>query len=337
MDLAAGLARRGHLVTLLAASGSRVRGVRGVDLGVDASRFAPADLAGRSPRADEDAQRDAFGRVRRWLDDHRDGIDIVHAHAYDAPAFDALRGLRPVVHTLHLPPGDPAIVAAASRAAEGGATLASVSAANVAAWTAAGATIGEILPNGIDVDAVPFGPARGGPLLFAARISPEKGPEIAIRAAERAGRDLLLAGAIYDPRHFDAQVRPRLGRRARYLGAVPRAELYRLMASAAALLAPVRWDEPFGLTVLEAQAAGAPVVAFARGGIPEIVIDGRTGWLVAADDEEAFVAAVRRIDTIDRSACRENAKRSTLDRMIRAHERLYVRLGASGSSVSLRS
>lgn len=325
-DLAAGLAARGHRVLLFATSGSRVTGVEAVDLGLDPGRFVPAVLATPAARQDEEAQRAAFARIAEWLAADRAAWDVVHAHAYDAPAFDALSALRPVVHTLHLAPVDPLVVAAAARAERTGAVLASVSRANARAWSAAGALVSEVLPNGIDVAAVPFSPAGGPSLLFAGRISPEKGPEVAVRAARRAGRPIALAGPIYDRGHFAEAVEPLLGADARYAGALPRAELYRLMGRSAAVLLPVRWDEPFGLVAVEAQAAGTPVVGFARGGLVELVDEGRTGILVPAEDEDALVAAIGRTGDLDRAACRRNAMRWTTGAMLDAHERLYARL-----------
>ncbi len=330
-DLAAGLAARGHRVLLFATSGSRVTGVEAVDLGLDPGRFVPAVLGRAAAREDDDAQHDAFARIARWLAAHHDAWDVVHAHAYDAPAFDALSALRPVVHTLHLAPVDPLVVAGAARAERAGSVLASVSRANARAWTAAGAPVSEVLPNGIDVAAVPFSPDGGASLLFAGRISPEKGADVAIRVARRAGRPVVLAGPTYDRGHFADAVEPLLGTDARYAGALPRVDLYRLMGRSAAVLVPVRWDEPFGLVVVEAQAAGTPVVGFARGGLVELVDEGRTGILVPADDEDALVAAIGRVGALDRSACRNSALRWTTGAMLEAHERLYARLARGGS------
>jgi glycosyltransferase involved in cell wall biosynthesis len=168
-------------------------------------------------------------------------------------------------------------------------------------------------------------------------MSPEKGPEVAIRSARAAGRRILLAGGIYDRGHFAREVEPLLGWDARYVGALARRDVHAAMALASAVLMPVRWDEPFGLVAVEAQAAGAPVVAFARGGLPEIVEDGRTGVLARPDDEAAFARAIDRAVGLDRRACRTNAERFTTARMLDVHERLYARLAASGRNVSSRS
>lgn len=103
------------------------------------------------------------------------------------------------------------------------------------------------------------------------------------------------------------------------------------MAGAAGLLLPVRREEPFGLVAVEAQAAGCPVVAFDRGGVREAVSDGRTGFVVHADDLGRFVEAIRRLPELDRTACRAWARdRFGLDAMISAHEAQYEGSGARG-------
>jgi glycosyltransferase involved in cell wall biosynthesis len=338
-DLAARLAGRGHAVTLLGAPGSRVGGVEVVELPIGHLRLVPASFEGERGRSDVDAQAEAFAIARRWIDRQLGRIDLVHAHAFDAPAFAALRGLgAPVVHTLHLPPVDAGVVAAA-RAVSDEAVLTTNSAANAVAWRAAGVTVREVVPYGLDVDAIPFGARGGGYLLFAGRLTPEKGPDLAIAAAAAAGRPLVLAGGVYDPRFYEREVRPRLRERpswrpgdpadpgATYVGPRPRAAVFELMAAADGLLMPVRWDEPLGLVAIEAPAAGCPVVAFARGGLTEVVAEGESGWLVPPDDLAAFVAAVGRLGELDRARCRASVERRYgLDRMISGYEGLYRRL-----------
>src|SRR5712692_7830376 len=99
------------------------------------------------------------------------------------------------------------------------------------------------------------------------------------------------------------------------------------MGDAASLAMPVHWDEPFGLVAIEAQAAGAPVVGYRRGGLPEVVRDGVTGFLVEPGDEAALVAAVARAGKIERAACRRHVAESfPLSRMLELHERLYARV-----------
>jgi UDP-glucose:tetrahydrobiopterin glucosyltransferase len=320
-DLACGLAAAGHDVTLLAASGSFVRGVRVPDLAIESARLVPVRLHRASPRRDDAAQRDAFARVAAWTAAHADAIDVIHAHAYDAPAFDSLENARrPVVHTLHLPPVDPVVVEAAraSRAAK-----VTVSRANAASWSARGVTVREVIHNGVDIGVIPRGSGRGGYLLAAGRIAPEKGIDIAARVARAVRMPLWVAGADYDE-EARRTIEPT---GVRFLGPVPRGELFRIMGEAAALVMPVRWDEPFGLVAVEAMAAGTPVVAYRRGGLAEVVDDGRTGFLVEPDDETAFVEAVARIGSLDRDACRARVgERFSLERMVAAYSRLYASL-----------
>lgn len=322
-DLSGGLARRGHRVTLAAAPGSHVAGTTLADIPIDVTALRPADLgptAGR--RADEPQQRRAFAAVRAWLDAHAAEIDVVHAHAYDAPAFDLLRGApRPVVHTLHLPPLDRAVVAAALAASD--VTFATVSEANARAWREAGARVDRVVPNGVSLEAIPVGPGAGGFLLCAGRIAPEKGVDTALRVAARLGREIVIAGGTYDTAYGARAVAPLLGPAARLLGPLPRAEVLRLMGAAAATLMPVRWDEPFGLVALESLATGTPVVAYARGGLAEIV-DPTCGALVAPDDEAAFAQAVAAVGGIDRAACRARASAFPLEAMVAGYEALLA-------------
>ena len=338
MDIARGLASRGHAVTLAAANGSYVSGVALAELDIDSTRLRRADLGPRdAPRADDAEERAAFMGVRAWLDAHASVIDVVHAHAYDASAFEALsRAPRPVVHTLHLPPLD-AVVVRAARAARD-ATLATVSAANARAWTDAGVAVRHVIHNGVDLARIPFSTRRGDHLLYAGRISPEKGVAAAIDVAARAGRGIVIVGGLYDESYFASAIAPRVWREsdidphgpvrgAVYLGARAREEVYRLMGGAAVTLLPVRWEEPFGLVAVESLAAGTPVVAYRRGGLVEIV-DERSGVLVRPDDEAELVRAVGRAPALDPRDCRRRAERFGLAAMIEAYERLLEELAS---------
>ncbi|MCC7372456.1 MAG: glycosyltransferase [Chloroflexi bacterium] len=342
-DLARGLLGAGHEVTLLAADGSQVDGVHTPVLGIDSRRLTPARFdqgAVQRVRSDLDEQDRAFGIVRRWLDEAGSGIDVAHAHAYDAPVFRRLGGAQQAVcHTLHLPPLDPAVTAAARAAATDPhwpAHLVTVSEVTAAAWRAEGVPVPDVVPNGIDVESVPFQPAPGRYLLFAGRLVAEKGPDLAIQVAREIGLPLVLAGGQYDPSFAEravlSQARTSLAWRpgdplpagATYVGTRPRAELFRLMAGAAALLLPVRWPEPFGLVASEAQAAGCPVVAYNLGGLGEVIADGRSGLVVPPGDHERFVQAVRQALTLDRTACRAWAvERFSLAAMATAYARVY--------------
>ncbi len=147
--------------------------------------------------------------------------------------------------------------------------------------------------HGIDTDAFSLHPSPGGYLLFFGRIHPDKGTAEAIDVAAAAGMPLVIAGIVQDEQYFDEQVAPRVdGERVTFVGAVPAGERSELLGGADALLHPIRFDEPFGYSVVEAMACGTPVIAFRRGSMEELIEDGTTGFL--AEDVDQAVAAVDR-------------------------------------------
>ncbi len=161
-------------------------------------------------------------------------------------------------------------------------------------------------------------------LLFLGRIHPDKGTHHAVEVARRAGMPLRIAGIVQDEGYFEREVRPFVdGEAVSYLGPVGPAERDALLGGAAALLHLIDFDEPFGLSVVESLATGTPVIAQRRGSMPELLDDGRTGFLVDGVDEA--VAAVGRLDEIDRATCRETAvARFDQERMVDAYLDLFA-------------
>jgi glycosyltransferase involved in cell wall biosynthesis len=204
-----------------------------------------------------------------------------------------------------------------------------VSVASMATFPARGA-LPPIL-HGIDVDAVepdlrprrPLDP--DGYLLFLGRFSPAKGADRAIEAALAAGRRLILAGKVdpHDIAHVRTAVEPWIdGDRIRTVGEVGGSTKRDLLAGADALLFPIEWDEPFGLVMVEALAAGTPVIGFRRASVPEIIDDGVSGFVV--DDVAGMADAIGRLGEIDRAACRRAAEeRFTVGRMVDDVEAMY--------------
>ena len=174
----------------------------------------------------------------------------------------------------------------------------------------AGGTYAGVVYNGIDVASFPFQQEKDDYLLFLSRISPEKGPHLAVEAARRSGRRLILAGKVdpYDHDFFVETVAPLIdGDRVTFVGEADarlKRELYR---NASCVLMPITWEEPFGLVMAEAPACGTPVIAFDRGAASEVVQDGVTGFLVNSVDE--MVAALGRVDEIDPRSCRRHIER----------------------------
>jgi len=184
-----------------------------------------------------------------------------------------------------------------------------------------------VIHHGIDPTQFTFRPEPGAYLLFFGRIHPEKGTWECIEAARRTGMKLIIAGIIQDPDYFDRRVRPHLDdHRVVYAGHAGPEERDRLLGGAYALLHPIGFDEPFGLSVVESMACGTPVIAFARGSMPEIIEDGVTGFLVHGLDE--MVHAVPKIQDLDRRRCRRRVEeRFSVDRMVEDYIRVYEQIG----------
>jgi glycosyltransferase involved in cell wall biosynthesis len=181
--------------------------------------------------------------------------------------------------------------------------------------------------HGIDMDALPAG-AGGDDLVAFGRIHPDKGTRTAIEIARRAGRRLIMCGIVQDERYFRELIEPEIdGDRVVYLGSVGPDERGEVLGACAALLHPIAFAEPFGLSVVESMACGTPVVAYRKGSMPEVVDEGVTGRLV--DSLEQAVTAVAGIGEIDRTACRARAReRFGADRMVDDYLRIYRKLGA---------
>ena len=180
--------------------------------------------------------------------------------------------------------------------------------------------------HGIPIEEFPFNPAPSDHLLFFGRIHADKGAGEAIRAARAAGRRLEMAGLIQDQAYHDREVAPFLdGTSVRFHGVVGGTKRTAMLGEAAALLHLIGFDEPFGLSVIEAMACGTPVIAYNRGSMPELIVDGVTGFLV--DTLDQAIAAVGRIGEIDRARCRAHvAERFTVERMADSYLALYRRI-----------
>jgi glycosyltransferase involved in cell wall biosynthesis len=180
--------------------------------------------------------------------------------------------------------------------------------------------------HGIDLSALPVSLAPSGDLVCFGRIHPDKGTDLAIEIAARAGRRLVLCGIVQDQQFYESLVAPRIdGERVVYLGSVGPADRGRILGGAAALLHPIRFAEPFGLSVAEAMACGTPVIAYRKGSMPEVVDEGVTGRLVTDVDEA--VTAVAGIDGMDRAMCARRAReRFSADRMVDDYLAIYRKI-----------
>jgi glycosyltransferase involved in cell wall biosynthesis len=310
-----------ELVTGLLADGLVARGV-------DVTLFATLDsqtaaaLEGVCPHGyAEDESRD--GRV--WEAMHishayrRSGeFDLVHNHLDWLPLAFSAHCRAPLLTTIHGFSDRkilPAYVAADS-------SFVSISNADRVPELDYCATI----YHGIDLDALPFSPVGGDDLVILGRIHPDKGTAEAIDIARRAGRRLIIAGIVQDRSYFTEQVEPRIDHdQVRYLGSIGPAQRADVLGSAAALLHPIAFAEPFGLSVVEAMATGTPVIAYPRGSMPEVIDEGVTGFLVS--DAAQAATAVQAASQLDRTTVRRVAERRfSAARMVADYLAIYGEL-----------
>jgi glycosyltransferase involved in cell wall biosynthesis len=176
--------------------------------------------------------------------------------------------------------------------------------------------------NGLNIDSFTFNPSPKEQLLFFGRIHPDKGTAEAISIAKKANKKLIIAGIIQDQNYFDNEVKPHLNDDIQFVGSAGPQKRNELMGESLALLHPINFEEPFGLSVAEAMLCGTPVIAFNKGSMPELIENNKTGFLVTNIDKA--VDAIENIKNIDREKCSEIAKnRFSADTMAKEYLKLY--------------
>jgi glycosyltransferase involved in cell wall biosynthesis len=184
-----------------------------------------------------------------------------------------------------------------------------------------------VIYNGIRIEEFKFNEKPKDYFVWAARIDKYKGIENAIEIAKRAKVKLVLAGRLDSAQkdYFEKRINPHLGKQIQYIGEYSREEKSNFFGQAKALLYPIEWHEPFGLNMVESMACGTPVIAFRIGSVPEVVKDGKTGFIVKNIAEA--VKRVRDIDQIKREDCRKWVEENfTSEIMVKNYEKLYYKI-----------
>jgi len=281
---------QGHDVTLFCAPGSR-SSARVVTLLDEAH---PNEIERSLYEVDHVAR--AFALIDRGR------FDVVHDHCGFTGVAMAERNATPLVHTLH---GHFTASTASFYAHHGHkATVVAISRTQIECAPPALEVVAAI-PNPVDLSAWSLQERKSDYVLWIGRMTEVKGPHRAIAAARAAGVPLILAGVIQPGQQpfFDREIAPHIdGERVRFVGEVGGRTKHDLFENARALLMPIRWEEPFGMVMVEALACGTPVIAFPEGAARELVVDAQTGFLV--DDEAAMAAAIGQLGQIPPAACR---------------------------------
>ncbi len=179
--------------------------------------------------------------------------------------------------------------------------------------------------NGIDAKHFDFNDKPGDYLLYFGRIHHDKGTAEAIAIAQKSGRKLIIAGLIQDTGYFRESVEPFLSEQVAYIGNAEPARRNELLGNAYALLHPINFNEPFGMSVAEAMLCGTPVIAFNKGSMPELINNGKTGFSVNSIEEA--VEAIDRLESIDRKDCREwSMSKFSSDKMVDDYLKLYEKI-----------
>ena len=248
-------------------------------------------------------------------------FDIIHSHfdivtAYFAPLVDT-----PTVSTLHSPIGLTPVKEILQHFKD---SQWYISISDAQRQDIPDLNYAATVYNGIPIDEIPFSDSKDNFVMCAARITPEKGTDIAINVALEANIPLYIFGsADKDSEFWKNKIAPFIDdKKIRYMGMVPRQELLQYMSKAKALLMPIRWEEPFGLVVVEAMATGTPSIAFPNGSMEELIDDGETGYIVK--DEQEMVQRLNNMGVINPQLCRDRVSaKYSIDTMAKNYEKAY--------------
>jgi glycosyltransferase involved in cell wall biosynthesis len=308
------LVKRGHEVTLFAAGGSETSAELHSSSPAPLWHSGGDALAGHAVEIEQLAKRSG-------------DFDVIHSHLEVLPWLGGDRYGAPLVTTLHGRLDLPEQLRLFSEFR--GWPLVSISNAQRKPLEDLNLRWLATVYHGLDLGRIyEPGDGRGGYLAFVSRLSPEKAPALAIKVARKAGMRIVVGGPVaeQDRAYFESQVKPLLkDPDVEFVGELDDAGKNEVIGGAVGFLVPIQWDEPFGLAFIEALATGTPVISCPRGSLPELIEDGRHGFLVAGDDE--LVDACRRVTTLDRRECRRWVlDRFSVERMTAGYELVYQRL-----------
>ena len=246
-------------------------------------------------------------------------FDIIHSHFDTLTAFFAPLVKTPTVSTLHSPlKGRKKTILSPFKK-----TQYYISISNAQRNPIPDLNYAATIYHGLDAKKIPFTKIQGDYLIFSGRIHPSKGVEEAISIAKKANSKLVIMGKHGNDKYWREKIKPQINeKQIIYKGFLSQKEMYEIIKKSKALILPLQWEEPFGLTLIEAMACGTPVIVFDRGSAREVVKDKKTGFVVNNINEA--VKAVKKIGQIDRKECRRRVEENfTKEKMVDNYEKVY--------------
>ena len=335
-DLITGLKRKGHKITILGTKDSYVPGVKIIP--IIKKGFYEISSSFENPFYAHTSFLIKQAKIAQKLSAN---FDIIHNHCY--PEFIPLSlgttVKTPMVSTIHtqMTPELDEVFSLFPKA-----HLICIS--KVSKGLAKKSKISKVIYNGIDTNIYKFSAKKDDYLLWIGRLGKTKdkkgnfidakGVRWAIQLARETNSRLLLSGQVEDPKFFERDVKPYLSRKIKWIGPISfeqpltKKQVSKLMEKAKVFLMTINWQEPFGLVMAEAQSCGTPVIGFNRGSVPELVVDGKTGFVVKPKDGiVGLKKALKNIDEINPKDCREHIeKKFSLEKMVENYEKTYREL-----------
>ena len=334
--VAEGLNKLGHEVTFFAPKGSKIKVSRLVTGGLESLK-APTNRIFKEPYG-RGMER---GKIANLWDQYlislmyqgalKGKYDILYIHPVDRalPFGMAIKEV-PIVYTLHDPlfPWRAMVFQMFQTKNQH-----FVSISDFQRKPAPGLNWAGTVYNGLELKKFPFSKKPKNHYLFLGRLLPTKGVKEAIQAIKKIKEKLIIAGAPAEGEYWEKDIKPYLGKDIKYVGNVPYEKTYKYYGQAKALLCPIQWEEPFGLTFIEAMACSTPVIAFDRGSAKEVIKDGKTGFVVTPFNKQGkaniqgFAEAIKKVERIKRSDCRAWVEEKfTIEKMVKDYEQVFYQI-----------
>ncbi len=334
-DLATGLIKKGHQVTILGTGNSQVKGTKIISV-------IPSSIIEMPASENPFVSRVAFlTKQAKILEKIGDKFDVIHNHARPEffNLFAAERIKTPMLTTMHgvMEKENDEVFSLFKK-------LNLVCISKAAARLAKKTKVHKVIYNGIDTNFYRLQPKKQNYLLWLGRLSKAKDAKgnfmdpkgicWAIKLARTTGSKLLLAGNVEDIKFFNKDVKPYLNSKIKWIGPVAPEQLLtkkhvaKLMAQAKVFLMTINWQEPFGLVMAEAMSCGTPVIGFKRGSVPEVIKQNKTGFVVEPrDGVDGLKKALAKIDQIKPIDCRKHVEKNfSLETMVSNYEQAYKKL-----------